>query len=187
MAKKSSSKNTAETRSLSKIGQSREGIDKAKRSSMSGPNIEILRKKTLIKLIENSVGSRTFNSVLVRFKGKDEIKDVLKNGEYSCAFFVSSLLYLTKLIDEPHATVKSTEAFLLKSNDWKKIPLAEAKTGDVVVWEKLVFSDGSEHAHMGFVLGEKEAVSTDSEQKKVVRHYIGAGERTVSAVYRSID
>ena len=154
---------------------------------MPDSNLEILRKETLIKLIENSVGSRMFNSVLVRFKGKDEIKDVLKNGEYSCAFFVSSLLYLTKLIDEPHATVKSTEAFLLKSNDWKKIPLADAKTGDVVVWEKRSFSDGSEHAHMGFVLGEKEAVSTNSEQKKVVRHHIGAGERTVSAVYRSID
>jgi len=154
---------------------------------MSDPNIEILRKETLIKLIENSVGSRMFRSLFVRYRDGGEIKDILNNGEISCAYFVSSLLYITDMINKPRATVMSVERFLKESGQWEEVDLKHAEAGDVVVWEKQVFPDGKEHAHIGFIISKDEAVSTDNKQKRVARHPVTLDNRKITAVYRSVD
>jgi hypothetical protein len=154
---------------------------------MADSNIEILQKETLIALIENSVGSKTFNSLFVRLKKEGKIKDILENGEYSCAFFVSSLLYFTDMINKPRATVKSTEVFLTESEDWEKVNFEKRKEGDVVVWEKQIFPSGEEHAHIGFVSEGEMAVSTNFKQKCVWKHHILGGDRKTTAIYRYID
>jgi len=151
---------------------------------MADPNIKILRKETFLKAIENSVGSRLFSSLFVMFKDSGEIKDILEDGMYSCAFFVSSILYIVEAIDKPHATVKSIMKLFEEDNNWQKIDLENIEAGDVVFWEKIKFENGSENAHVGFVLNKQEAVSTDSKNKVVSRHPIVSEKRNVEVIYR---
>jgi hypothetical protein len=90
--------------------------------------------------------------------------DALENGGLSCATFVSSILYLhnplLEFLEKPHwlklthANVASTEKDM-RENGWFEIK--ELKPGAVLVWEK------QEHAHMGFYVGNEEAISNDSQ------------------------
>lgn len=152
---------------------------------MPDPNIEILKKETLIKAIENSVGTRLFNSLMARFKDSGEVRDILNDGEYSCAFFVSSLLYIANLIDKPRATVTSMQGYLEKH--FEKIDIKKAEAGDIVVWEKQKFPDGGIHAHIGFLLDPKTAVSTNFRMKHVEKHQIDDHGRIIEQVYRLVD
>jgi len=97
---------------------------------MPNENMRILVKETLLKTIENSVGSKIFNSLIVEFKDSGLVKDILNNGEFSCAYFVSGVLSLSGLIDKPHATVKTTTE-KLKENNWDKV--SDIKSGDIIV------------------------------------------------------
>ena len=153
--------------------------------NMSDPNIEILKKETLVQAIKNAPGTKLFNSLMVRLKDSGEIQDILNDGEYSCAFFVSSLLYISDLIDKPRVTVDSLERYLKEHAT--EIDLADAKEGDIVVWEKQTFPDGGVHGHIGFLLGSKEAISTNFRVKHVERHAIDAYERVGKTVYRLVD
>ena len=150
---------------------------------MPDTNIEILRKKTYLKAIENSVGSKIFNSIFVKFKDTNKTKDILNDGEYSCAFFVSSILYLSKAIDEPYVTVKNLRDFFEKDQNWKKIEMDRVEAGDVVFWEKMKFEDNSENEHVGFVLNKNTAVSTSHKDKMVVQHTL-SNNRNIESVYR---
>ncbi|HCI48564.1 MAG TPA: hypothetical protein DEZ09_01795 [Holosporales bacterium] len=153
---------------------------------MSDPNIQKLLKETYLKAIENSVGSRLFNSVLVKFKDTGKIADVLGSGTYSCAFFVSSILYLFQSIDRPHTTVASVIKSLDANKCWSRVDPNKIEAGDVIFWEKIKFDDDSENAHVGFAISENEAISTDYRQKNVARHTIirEGAKRNVDSVYR---
>lgn len=137
---------------------------------MPNPDVDVLKKETYIKMIENSVGSSMFNSVYVKNKNSSEVTDVLKNGTYSCAYYVSSVLSLLELIDRPHALVSTVKEVISTSGDWETVNKAEA--GDVIFWNKITFEDGTENAHVGFALNNQEAVSTSSIRKMVVKHPI---------------
>ncbi len=150
---------------------------------MPDPNITTLRKETYLKAIENSVGTKLFNSLFVQFKDSGKINDAMNDGMYSCAFFVSSVLYILRAIDKPHATVKGLRESLEKNSEWQKVDAKDIRAGDVIFWEKIKFDDSSENAHTGFALSDHEAVSTDYKQKMVVRHQIGT-DRAIEAVYR---
>lgn len=154
--------------------------------TMPDANIQILRKETYLKAIENSIGCRLFNSVFVCFKDTGKTADILNDGMYSCAFFVSSLLYLFQAIDKPHATVANVKKFLDADEHWKRVDNADIEAGDVIFWEKIRFDDGSENAHIGFAVSEDEAISTDYKQKVVARHPIMREQtkRSVEAIYR---
>ena len=152
---------------------------------MPDPNIEILNKETLVKAIENSVGTALFRSLLVRKKDSGKLEDILSNGEYSCAFYVSCLLYMTGLINAPRATVKSLHAHL--KEHWREVSLDEARAGDVIVWDKIRYESGEEHAHVGFVINNNEAVSTSTETKCVERHDINHKGRGIIAIYRATE
>lgn len=132
----------------------------------------ILRKETYLKMIENSVGSRIFNSIFALYNG--EQTDILRDGEVSCAVFASSLLLLNSLTTNQRATVNSLEKDLLASPQFIKILDVDYRpqSGDVVIWENLKFSNGTVHRHIGFILNSKEAVSTDYKNKCVARHPI---------------
>lgn len=149
---------------------------------MSDPNIEILKYETLVRSIENSVDTKLFNSLMVRYKDSGTIADILNDGEYSCAFFVSSLLTLFEAIEKPHATVANLKKTIVEDPKWSEVERALAKPGDVVFYEKTVFDNGSAHEHVGFVVDTDSAVSTDYRQKNVARHDLDA--RPITSIYR---
>lgn len=123
---------------------------------------------TYIAIIKNSVGSKMFRNSYAKINGKKT--DILKNGMLSCAFFVSSILVLFKLIREIHGTVDGTVRDLEQSG-WKKI--AKPKVGSVIVWEKIDFGNKNFHKHIGFYIGNNKAISTNSFKKgqPVIHHW----------------
>ncbi len=149
---------------------------------MADSNIEILKKETYLKVIENSVNSKIFNSLFVRFKDSGEVKDIMNDGEYSCAFFVSSILFLIGVLNKHVATVQSLRKLIEEDNKWKRVEVAQIEAGDVIFWDKIKYEDGSENAHVGFVLNKEEAVSTDYKQKMILQHKID--ERPITDIYR---
>lgn len=151
---------------------------------MSDPNIIKLRKKTYLKMIENSIGTKLFNSAFVKFKDTGKVTDILNNGEFSCAFFVSGVLTLCKYLDSPHATIKRLKEELIKAG-WKKVNKSNLQPGDVVFWERMVFPDGTENEHIGFVLNKNQAISTDYKSRKVTKHHITFNnKRKIIEVFR---
>ena len=95
----------------------------------------------------------------------DEV-DVLKNGDLACAFYVSSLLLIFKLIDRAHFTVNGT-IYAMQQSGWYEIK--KPKAGCVVLWHPVI--EGSEsHYHIGFYVGEKQAISNRSSLGAVGEH-----------------
>lgn len=150
---------------------------------MSSPVIKPLLFDTYLAMINNAVGSQMFKNGYAEFDGVKT--DVLNDGELSCAMFVSSILAIFNLIDEPHATVKSTVKKMEEAG-WQKV--GELKPGCVLVWEAVDFGSGVLHTHIGFYVGNDEAVSNDFRTKKIIKHhfkYVGdeLGERAIMAIY----
>ena len=121
-----------------------------------------LLKPTLLKMIEGSVGTKMFRNNLFEEEGKEV--DILKNGNLSCAFYVSSIFYLLKMIGGVHATVAGTVSDLLAS-DWKIVSNPEA--GDVIIW----VADETGHKHIGFCVGEGKSISNDSKLGYPTEHH----------------
>ncbi len=117
-----------------------------------------------VQAIRNSVNSRLFRNLYINYSGKKE--DVLENGRFSCAVFVSSVLYLYKLISDVHATVAGSVTDLEKSG-WEQIPKPEI--GSVIVWENHQSNEG--HKHIGFYIGEDKAISNSSKKKQPILHH----------------
>ncbi len=156
---------------------------------MPDQNLEPLRFETYLRMIENAPGTRMFASLFVRRKDDGTVTDVLNDGEYSCAVFASSVLTLAGLIDRPVATVASLRR-VLDERGWHRTDQS-SRPGDVVVWEDRLESDGTPHSHIGFAVGDDEAVSTSAKERRVVRHHLTSGAkedgtpvRDVIAVYR---
>jgi len=132
------------------------------------------KKKTLFKLIENSIGSKLFrNNYFI--DSKLQSKDILKNGQLACAFYVSSLLYLTKFISDLHTTVEGTIKDLEK-NGWYKID--KPKKGAIVLWDKK-----SAHFHIGFCWNKNKAISNSSSKKSPIIHPLNYQNRKILAFY----
>jgi hypothetical protein len=146
-------------------------------------NINIPR--TFLVMAKNSIGTKTFQNFYGTINGKP--KDLVKNGNLSCAFFVSTLLHFFKLINDPHLTV----AGLIKdmeSSEWTKV--RNSKMGDILIWEPVDFGSGINHAHVGIFVGQNKAISNNSKTSKPVRHHFtfgtkaGKPKRRITAVYR---
>jgi hypothetical protein len=133
------------------------------------------KKKTLFKLIENSIGSKLFRNNYFFIGYKSQSKDILKNGKLSCAFYVSFLLYFIKLISNLHTTVEGTLKDLEKSG-WYKIN--KPKKGAIVLWDK---KDG--HYHIGFYWNSKKAVSNYPSKRKPLFHSLNYQNRKILAFY----
>jgi hypothetical protein len=133
-------------------------------------------------MIENSAKGENwmFKNLFAENEGKEV--DILKNGKLSCAAFVSSLLYLFGLINNKHATVEGTVRDLI-SNSWTEID--EPVIGAVILWEKKDFEDGKLHAHIGFYIGDNQAVSNSSFNKgvPVKHHYTYDGTRKIEKLF----
>ncbi len=147
--------------------------------------MKFLLKDTYLAMIRNSVGSNLFRTLYAEVDGKKE--DILRDGDVSCAYFVSSILYHFKLLKEVHATVSGTTRDM-EASGWtttdKPVP------GAVVLWEKIKQRDEEMHEHNGFVLNEKTAVSSRFEYRIPIEHplhYAAQAEgnpvRKVAAIY----
>lgn len=118
-----------------------------------------------MSLIQNSVGSNLFRNFYCLVD--QQKKDILRNGELSCAFFVSSILVLNKLIFQGHCTVNSTIKDLI-SFGW--IEITQPKVGCILVWEPITFPDGEIHSHIGFYVGNNQAISNSPLHKSPIKH-----------------
>ena len=132
------------------------------------------KRKTLLKLIENSVSAKLFRNNYFFIDGKS--KDVLRNGELSCAFYISSILYLLKLIKDLHTTVKGTLKDLEKSG-WYEIK--KPKKGAIILWDK----NNEGHYHLGFYWDKEKAISNVSFQKSPFFHSLKYQNRKILAFY----
>jgi len=127
------------------------------------PKITPRQFDTYLSMIENSVGSYMFKNLWVDIDGVK--KDATEDGWLSCAFFVSSILYLAKYIKSVHGTVSSTVKDLEESG-WQEIK--EPVVGSVVVWKDEQGTNG--HSHIGFYVGDGLAVSNDSNKKYPIKY-----------------
>ncbi len=148
----------------------------------SGNNVTPLRYESYLAVIKNSVETKMFRNFYAKVNGKK--RDIVREGELSCALFVSSLLTMFGLIQRIHGTVDGT-VFDLEKSGWKKVP--SPKPGDVLVWEARL--QGKEiHKHIGFSIGRDQAVSNSSKKGVPVQHHwlFGRIHRKVIAIYRKI-
>ena len=116
---------------------------------------------TYLAVIKNSPGANLFRNSYAKVNGMK--RDILKNGELSCAFFTSSVLVIFKLIKEIHSTVEGTIRDL-EASGWKKIK--KPKIGSVLIWEESVG-----HKHSGFYIGGGKAVSNSLQKRTPIVHH----------------
>jgi len=143
----------------------------------------ILKKKTYIEMIKNSVGTRMFQHLYAVVDGEE--KDIVDGGDLSCALFVSSILHQFDLINSPHATVSGLIRDL-ENYGWQKTD--EPVAGAVIIWEPATQAGGEMHEHAGFSIGDGEAVSNSYSERVPVCHPInktnGDGSmRQTTAIY----
>lgn len=140
---------------------------------------KFLPKDTYLSMIKNSIGTKMFvSSYFQTEKGKE---DLLNNGEFSCAYFVSAVLKIFDWIEKPHTTVDSTERDMINCG-WEKIPTTNIKEGSIIIW-KAIMIEGTYNRHIGFYIGNGKAVSASYKLKRIVSHDIAGGEREIEAVY----
>jgi hypothetical protein len=148
-------------------------------SEATQPKVEPLIFDSYTAVVKNSVGANIFRNLYAEVDGKK--KDVLKDGVLSCAFLVSSILLIFRLVKEIHTTVGGTVRDM-EEMGWVKIK--KPRPGAVIVWEKEKFDEGPEHGHIGFYLGENRAVSNNTPTRvPKEHHWTFGGKRKVEAVY----
>ena len=140
-----------------------------------------LFKDTYLATIKNSVGVKTWRNFYARVNSRK--MDIVKNGDLSCAFFVSSILVIFGLLERIHGTVVGTVSDLKKSG-WKKNK--DLKPGAVIVWKEKVSKNGESHKHLGFFVGDKKAISNSSKTGQISRHHFTFGNKNNQPV-RSIE
>ncbi|MFC1615765.1 NlpC/P60 family protein [Patescibacteria group bacterium] len=144
--------------------------------------MEKLVYENYINIIRRSVDAKMFQNLYC--KKEDKIIDVLNNGVLSCAYFVSVILKMFSMINKEHTTVKNTITDMMNSG-WGEANINNIKEGDVIIWNKVKYDDGSEHAHIGFYIGNKQAISNSTtERVPSEHHFTYDGEREVDLVMR---
>lgn len=143
--------------------------------SEQGKLILIVRDSYLA-LIENSVGANFWRNLYFKVNGRK--RDILQEGELSCAFFVSVILLILGLIKEIHATVRGTLADM-ENMGWQEIE--KPRLGSVLVWEEKLG-----HLHIGFFMGGKTAVSNRYSLRRPGWHHITFGVKKDGSPKRKI-
>ena len=153
---------------------------------MPDSSVEILRFETYLQMIKNSVGTEKFKNFYILDKKTGKPKDICKNGENSCAFFVSSILTLAGYDEHPHLVV-DTVMKELKQNGWVTVSDGDLVEGDVIFWEEADQGDSDLHKHVGFYIGSEKAVSTSWKKRKVITHHFTFGKAKGSQPKRKIE
>ncbi len=154
--------------------------------------MKLLFKKNYLTQIENSAKGENylFRNFFVEKDGK--IEDSLEDGQNSCAVMVSHILYsynsLLEFLGKKHwirfihLTVASTEKDMIE-NGWREI--SDFKRGAVIIWEKKDGRNGEPHNHIGFYVGNNEAVSNSSKETGFPwkHHATYNGTRKIEKIY----
>jgi len=127
-------------------------------------NIVPVLRDSYLRAIRNSIGTKLFRNFFALVDGKK--KDILQSGDLSCAYFVSCVLKIFGLIKNPHLTVKRTIADM-KQSGWRETK--NLKVGCVLVWEKQRFNK-DDHAHIGFYIGNNQAISNFYKKRTPMKH-----------------
>lgn len=139
-------------------------------------------KQNFLTVIRNSEGTEMFRNYF-NLKGKD----ILSNGDLSCAFFVSTVLLMFGFLDKFYFRVVDVVDEMEK-NGWQKV--TRLRKGCIVVWNPVV-QNGRGHFHIGFYLGNRIAISNRSSIGKPGKHpvvYSGLDKQktkkvTIRAIY----
>ena len=140
---------------------------------MSPDEVRALSHRPLFNLLSQIIGSVGQAMPSYYMQRPDGSMVDMLDGANGCAAYVSRQLNVMnadqklRLIDGQHGTVSSTVSALLAAG-WVRAEGAP-KPGDVIVWERQQQADG-EHTHIGFSLGNSEAVSTNYIDLVVYRH-----------------
>ncbi len=137
--------------------------------------------KTLLYRIEASLGSPIFRSVFAQVDGVE--KDLTRDGQASCAVYVSGLLVWAEKLERVRATVTSLEGGLIEAG-WTKTN--ERIPGAVIIWEAAAQAGGELHEHAGFIVSETEAVSHSDKELCPVRHHVTYSEKSDGEPVRKI-
>ncbi|NCN07733.1 hypothetical protein GW933_03495 [Candidatus Falkowbacteria bacterium] len=140
-------------------------------------SIKLLKKDNYLAMIKNSLNSRAYSDIFIT--NNNHKKNITKNGSLSCAYFVSSILKIFNLIDDLHLTVAGTISEL-KSKNYQSITKNKILPGDIIVW-----SEKNKHEHIGFYIGNSQAISNSSKLKKIKKHhYTFNKQRVIEKIFR---
>lgn len=142
---------------------------------------KIVLKDSYLAMVQNAEGANLFRNLYALVDG--EKKDIVENGNLSCALFVSIILHTFRLIEAPHATVSGLERDLIKSL-WHKTETPSA--GDIIIWEAIRQGDDEAHPHIGFYLGNGEAMSNNWQTRVPARHLYTCGTKPDGTPVRAI-
>lgn len=148
---------------------------------MNTPTFPI--KENYLAMIEGSIGTPMFRHLYQ--KKDDVVKDILRDGQVSCAFHTSLILCLPNitLLPQPHATVEGLIKRLDTTAGWEKLPTPEHK-GDIIIWEKQAQKGGEPHLHAGFYWNEEEAISHLDFAVSPQKHHLTFGVKDDEPVRR---
>ncbi len=153
---------------------------------MAIPVIKLLKKKSYLAMIHNAAHGENhmFRNLYATVDGIEQ--DIVDNGQLSCAFFVSAVLYVNKFIRDMHANMTGLEKDLVGSG-WLQID--EPREGAILVWKAEVPTKKRTYqptgVHGGFFVGNGRAISNASENGGVpVEHdWTYNGTRKVERIY----
>jgi hypothetical protein len=139
-------------------------------SEKSFQKAKLLLFDSYFQIIKNGVGTTLFRNLYLKIN--DQKTDILENGHLSCAVFTSSILYLFKLIGDIHATVAGTVKDMEESG-W--LPIETPRLGAILLWEKS--KDAHGHKHLGFYIGDNQAISNSTKAGVPEIHHWTYGEK----------
>lgn len=146
--------------------------------------------RTYLAMIWGSIDSREYQKVFIRTPTGSI--DATDGGNFSCAIYVSSVLSRCGLTTGGmHATVAETIRDMCESG-WYEVHYSPETahllpTGCVILWGQAgVCSDGRLHRHIGFFIGNGEAVSNHPVDRVPKRHHITFGEDENGAPVRPV-
>ncbi len=135
-------------------------------SVLSEEKGELMIKESYLRMIENSVGCNMFRNFYSLID--DTETDIMRDGDLSCAYFVSSVLVVFQLIKETHSEVVATVKDMTSSG-WKEIK--KPCLGSVIVWGNKKGLSGEIHKHIGFYVGGGVVISNNDINKSPSRHH----------------
>lgn len=137
---------------------------------------KFLLLKNYLAVAKASVGSNLFRKLYYEVHGitpswlashfgkerKKRIVEILRDGNLSCAFFISAILKIFSLIPEIHTTVRGTLEDL-KHSGWREIK--RPRPGSIIVWGSEKSKNGGVHKHIGIYLGDGKVISNRDFKK----------------------
>lgn len=149
----------------------------------SDDKVEFMLFDSYLAAINNAVGSDFFRDLFVKING--EQINVAGHGQRSCALLVSWILRVFNLIGGTHANTASTIKDI-ENSGWVRID--QPKIGCIILWEAMLQGEDKSQ-HVGFYIGNDEAISNDWVSKVPAKHHWTFGEkngwpvRKVEALY----